>query len=72
VSRNRWQEFQDRALHPDLMRKTDHATRLRMAEMYRGGASIQAVATEFEVSFGTARRCLLDTGVELRRPGRAS
>lgn len=44
---------------------------MEMRRVYEGGASVRKVAEEFGVSFGTARKLLIEAGTRLRKPRRA-
>jgi hypothetical protein len=51
---------------------TRRPTKKELADSYGRLGSVPAVAGEFGVAFETARRWLLDAGVELQRKGRPS
>lgn len=57
------------AFTPRSKRKTDHATRQEIADRYRAGATIAAVARAMGLAYGTVRQALIDSGVELRPRG---
>jgi hypothetical protein len=52
--------------HPQLTRKTDHATRLRIAERYEDGESMAQLGRDYGLHVLTVKQILRDQGVELR------
>lgn len=51
---------------------TDRPSATQLARAYRVGKNVKAVADEYGVAFETARRWLVEAGIELRAKGRPS